>query len=64
LLFWEGTADLRACQNGAYVELEISSSEGKLFLLGDLIGMRKAKAARNQLINAITSILGAPAYTR
>ncbi|MHC1628750.1 MAG: hypothetical protein ACXQTI_07970 [Candidatus Nezhaarchaeales archaeon] len=42
----------------------MSSSGGRSFLLGGLIGMRKAKATRNQLIDAITLILGAPAYTR
>ncbi|RLF21164.1 MAG: hypothetical protein DRJ68_04080 [Thermoprotei archaeon] len=64
LVFWEGTADLRAYQNGPYVELEISSSEKKSFLLGGLVGMSRAKAAREGMIRTITSILGQPAYMR
>ncbi len=64
LLLWEGYAEVRAYQAGQYIELEISSSETRSFVTGGLIGRSRAKAARKDLINAIVSILGQPAYTR
>ncbi|MCD6357938.1 MAG: hypothetical protein J7L75_05125 [Thermoproteales archaeon] len=63
LLLWEGHAEITAYRRGNFIELAISSSELRSFLTGGLIGRSRA-AAREQLQQAVITILGPPAYAR
>jgi len=60
LLLWEGHAEITAYRRGNFIELAISSSELRSFLTGGLIGRSRAAAAREQLQQAVITILAPP----
>jgi len=62
LILWEGDATITVYQQGAYIIVELSSSETRSFLTGGLIGRSKAKEAKKVMEEVLYSVLGRPTY--